>query len=125
LLDHRARQISYDYGPEGQITALSFSLEIRGKLHAFRLPARVEKVELALYGTHDLPPSKKEQAYRTAWANIRDWLTAQMALIDTQMVAPEEVLLPYMLTPQGQTFYEAIERRGFLLESGTTQDGHQ
>jgi hypothetical protein len=121
LISHRARSINYEYGSDGCITALAFSLDIRGQLHAFRLPARVEKVERVLYGTHDLSPSKKEQAYRTAWANIRDWLTAQMALIDTQMVTPEEVLLPYMLTPEGTTFYEAIEGRGFLLDRGGDQ----
>jgi hypothetical protein len=57
------------------------------------MPARVERVEKILYPRGNMTPSQKEQAYRTAWANIRDWITAQMALIDTQMVKPEYVPL--------------------------------
>jgi hypothetical protein len=38
-----------------------------------------------------------------------------MALIDTGMVTAQEVLLPYMLTPQGTTYFEALEQKQFLL----------
>jgi hypothetical protein len=118
LATHKAKQIVLDYADDGRVNALAFSLEIEGRLHAFRLPARVENVERILYGNRELTSAQKEQAYRTAWANIRDWVTAQMALIDTGMVKPEEVFLPYMLNRQGQTYFEALQENHFLLPSG-------
>jgi hypothetical protein len=75
-------------------------------------------VERLLYGKKDLTETQKEQAYKTAWANIRDWITAQMALLDTGMVKPEEIFLPYMQDTQGVTLFERMEEQGFLLPSG-------
>jgi hypothetical protein len=117
LAKHRAKQIVLDYADNGRVNAIAFSLEIEGRLHAFRLPARVENVERILYGSRELTPAQKEQAYRTVWANIRDWITAQMALLDTGMVKPEEDFLPYMLTRHGQTYFDALQQNHFLLPS--------
>jgi len=116
LVEHRAKQIIFEYADDGRVKALVFSLDIAGTLHGFQMPARVERVEKLLYPHGDMTPSQKEQAYRTAWANIRDWITAQMALIDTQMVKPEEVFLPYMVTRDGKTYFETLEANQFLLE---------
>ena len=122
LVTHKAKQIIQEFGRDGRVYAITFSLEIDGRLHAFRLPARVDNVERILYGKKDLTESQKEQAYKTAWANIRDWITAQMALLDTGMVKPEEIFLPYMQDKQGVTFFERMEQKGFLLESGERQE---
>ena len=61
----------------------------------------------------------QSQAYRTAWANIRDWLDAQMALIQTQQVKIEEVFLPYMAVGKEKTLFQQMEERQFLLPSST------
>ena len=110
LASHKARQVFFDYEDNGRVKTLGFSLEIKGKFVGFRLPARVEKVELLI--------SNKDQAYRTAWANIRDWLDAQMALIDTEQVKMEEVFLPYAIGRDGKTFFEMVENNNFLLGDG-------
>lgn len=83
LISHKAKQILFDYTDNGKIKSLSFNLEINGKFFGFRLPARVEKVEKIFldrkssgrrhhYRNWELTEAEKEQAYRTAWANIRD-----------------------------------------------------
>jgi hypothetical protein len=59
-----------------------------------------------------------DQAYRVAWRNILDWVQAQMALLEIGMARMEEIFLPYMLDSQGHTFFERMEQRGFLLDSG-------
>jgi hypothetical protein len=118
LATHKAKQITQEFGDDGRVHALTFSLEINGRPHTFRLPARVENVECLLYGKKDLTETQKEQAYKTAWANIRDWISAQMALLDTGMVKPEEIFLPYMQDRDGVTFFERMEQRGFLLGDG-------
>lgn len=117
LAEHKARHITFEYDGKGRVTSVEFSIEINGVTYPFRLPARVENVERIMYGKY---PSiaQKEQAYRTAWANIRDWITAQCAMIDTGMVKPEEVFLPYMISEQGKTLFEEITEHRFLLPSG-------
>jgi hypothetical protein len=55
---------------------------------------------------------------RVAWRNILDWVQAQMALLEIGMAKIEEVFLPYMQDREGITFFERMEQRGFLLDSG-------
>lgn len=118
LATHGAQKVMFDYNQEGRVIGFAFMMDIHSRQIGFRLPARIENVERIMYGEKDLTPAQKEQAYRTAWANIRDWITAQMALIDTEMVKAEEVFLPYMIAKNGQTLYESIEHRGFMLQGG-------
>lgn len=53
---------------------------------------------------------------RIAWRILKDWVEAQMALLDIEMVRFEEIFLPYIETDNGQTIYERLEERQFLLE---------
>jgi hypothetical protein len=96
----------------------------------FKLPAMVDNVFQIMYGKvkafnkYDSRFEKqqiawKEQAYKTAWANIRDWIDAQMAMVDTQQVKVEQVFLPYMIVnKEGQTMFEKMEKDQFLLSNG-------
>ena len=58
----------------------------------------------------------QEQAERVAWRILKDWIEAQMALLDIEMVRFEEIFLPYIETQNGQTIYERLEQKQFLLE---------
>jgi hypothetical protein len=44
-----------------------------------------------------------------AWRQILRWVQAQMALVETKMVKVEEVFLPYIQGPGGQTVYELYQ----------------
>ena len=114
LVSHKAKHITYSYDNE-RIVAIEFVIDINGIERPFRLPARIENVERIMYGKKFLSQTQKTQAYRTAWANIRDWISAQMAMIDTGMVKPEEIFLPYMVSNDGRTFYEVMTQQQFLL----------
>ena len=116
LVSHKAKHITFSY-EDARISAIEFVLDINRRDHPFKLPARVKAVEKILYpNTAFLSKTQKEQAYRVAWANIRDWVGAQCALIDTGMVSAEEVFLPYMLAADGQTtYFEAMREQQFLL----------
>lgn len=106
----------------------------RGDL-PFKMPARVVKVEAVFLQNKKNPRSdwqapkpltqtEKEQAKRTAWKNIYDWLDAQFALIETEQVKIEEVLLPYLTNQSGRTLFELMEQGNFKLpqlESGAEQ----
>lgn len=54
----------------------------------------------------------QEQAGRTAWRILKDWLEAQVAIINAQMVSLDEVMLPYLRVDGGRTLYEAYRERG-------------
>ena len=114
LIEHRAKHIAYEYNDDGRIIGLAFGLEINGQVAKVKLPARIENVERIL---NAYSASQKEQAYRTAWANIRDWIEAQLALVDTEMVKMEEVLLPYVVIGN-ETVFEKLDRNQFQLGAG-------
>jgi len=70
----------------------------------------------------------KEQAERTAWKIVADWVDAQMAMIELSQVELMEVFLPYLFNRQTrQTYFESIKARGFqnLLSAGVVQDANE
>lgn len=123
LASHGAQKLMFDYNSQGQVVALAFAMEIEGRLIGFKLPARIEQVEAVLTEAKRWSSTQelKDQAYRTGWANIRDWVTAQMALVDTRMAQLQEVFLPYMAGKNGKTLYESMEENRFLLPGETKQ----
>ena len=111
-----ARRMMFDCDAQGDIETVAFFIQTAQGEIPIRLPARVDQVAQVMYGTHQsLSEAQQAQVKRTAWKNIQDWIDAQVALIETEMVALEEIFLPYMVTPQGNTFFEAMEHKGFLL----------
>lgn len=104
----------------GLISAVSFRMNIEGNMAGFRLPADWQPVFYLLQ--HDGNVARglrtEEQAIRVAWRIIKDWVEAQLAIIATQMVKPEQAFLPYMLNAQGKTVYEVFaDNPQFLLEA--------
>jgi|TARA_Y100000310_G_scaffold33937_1_gene32065 hypothetical protein len=112
-----ASRIMFEYTNSGKLESISFMIKTsRGEI-PIMLPARVKKVARAMYGDkrRSLTNSQEEQVERTAWKNIQDWIDAQTAFIETEAVKLEEIFLPYMTTPTGETFFEKMEDTGFLL----------
>ena len=62
--------------------------------------------------------ANEEHAYRVAWRIIKDWIEAQMSLLETEMVRMEEIFLPYVITGTGQTVYQVMAEKHFLLGTG-------
>ena len=122
LAQHKARRMMFEYDSQGRVDALSFSIELEGREVGFKLPAKVKNVE-QIFEREGVRLDEKglQQAYRTAWANIRDWLDAQMALIDTEQVRFEEVFLPYAINRDGRTYFETIKDNQYLLGEPTKQ----
>jgi|SRR5579875_1600248 len=133
LGQHGAKQISYDYGEDGQVHGVQFVIKVKERFIPVKLPARVEKAQAVLKRqwetgaiSHKRGKEKTyglDQAYRVAWKNILEWVQAQMALIEIEMVKLEEVFLPYMITRSGRTYYETLEQKEFQLDSGQPQEG--
>lgn len=124
LAEGGARRISFDYGAEGEAREITFCLPVGEQLATFRLPARLDSVQPLIIESYrtasrSIPRGEalKEQAEKTGWANIRDWLSAQVALIRTGMVKPQEVFLPYLLIEgydRPLTYFEVFEQHRAL-----------
>ena len=102
-----ATQIMTTYGPGGRPTGVSFAIATSRGPRGFALPVRVEPVHAVMRRDRATPPRYKtpEQAERVAWRIAKDWLEAQLAIVATEMVSLEQVMLPYMHV-DGRTLYE-------------------
>ena len=120
LVKHKAKSIMKNYEGES-ITGLSFLIDTGVQQIPIRLPVKVDECLKVLKKEKRENPRKqikdtREQAERVAWRILKDWIEAQMALLDIEMVRLEEIFLPYIQTNNGQTVYERLEERQFLLE---------
>ena len=124
LADHGAKRILFDYGADSKVTAISFTIETPTGEQAVRLPANVERVREVLRQQKNNPRNRnrsqiddsQEQAERGAWRIVKDWLAAQLAILETEMVTVQQVFLPYFLDRQGRTLYEVYSSGALMLE---------
>lgn len=119
LMKHRARSIMKNYEGEA-ITGLSFLIDTGVQQIPVRMPVKVDECLKVLKKEKRENPRKqirdtRVQAERVAWRILKDWIEAQMALLDIEMVRFEEIFLPYIEVPGGQTIYERLEEKQFLL----------
>lgn len=118
LVKHGAKKIMQDYDDEGRITALAFMVDTPGGPRGIRLPANVEAVHAVL--TRQKVKCDREQAERVAWRIVKDWVEAQMAILESEMVQMDEIFLPYMLNSAGTTVFEAYRNNQLALNGGVT-----
>jgi len=95
---------------DGVPAGLGFTMKTDYGFRNFELPVRTAGVLRAMTADRAVPRSKvtAEQAARVAWRIAKNWLEAQAALIDAELATLDEVMLPYMLGPSGQTVYEVF-----------------
>lgn len=111
-----ASKILADYDLEGNITALSFQLRMERGDMSFKLPTAWQPVHETLKRQRVSPKYQTpEQALRVAWRITKDWVEAQLAIIETRMVTTAQVFLPYAITKDGSTVYEYIASNDTLL----------
>ncbi len=96
------------------VTHISFRIKTTHGLINFRLPANADGVLRAMQKAK-LSASKctKEQAQRVAWRIVKDWVEAQLAIIEAEMATLTEVFLPYAQQPNGKTVYNNLLEGGF------------
>jgi len=116
LVKHGAHKIVTDYA-NGFPSAVTFCLQINGNIAAFSLPANYSGVLKAMKNDRKVQRSKctEEQAQRVAWRIVKDWVEAQMAIVEAQLADMAEVFLPYAITKNGTTLYKEIQGNGMLL----------
>ena len=117
LASHGARKIMVDYDEAGQPVGVAFGIETPVGPRGFLLPANVAGVR-AVFAKQKIR-EQDGQAERTAWRNVRDWIMAQMAIIEAGQVAMEEIFLPYLTDSRGRTMYQLYQGGKLAIGDGS------
>ena len=119
LAQHGAKAVLIEYGEGGIVEALSFKVDTPHGEVGIRLPVNPDAV-LKVLMRGRVPPryANKKQAVRVAWRILKSWISAQMAILETEMVRMEQIFLPYILTPSGRTLYDTLVDTKFQLIEG-------
>lgn len=93
----------------GQPSGIAFQIERSGHKLAFRLPSEWQGILAAMkrqrVAARLITP---EQARRVSWRVTRDWLRAQLTLIEAGASTIEEVMLPWAITANGSTIAQRV-----------------
>lgn len=117
LAGHGARQIMVEYDEKGRPTGVTFSIDTPTGRRGFMLPTNIDGV-LLVFKQQKLKDDR-DQAERTGWRNLRDWVLAQMAIIEAGMASVDEVFLPYLTDGHGNTLYTLYSSGTLRLGDGT------
>lgn len=122
-----AARIAVDYA-DGDPAALSFMLATAHGPRHFTLPVNIDAMHAVLQRQENAGllrtgtkagRSSREQAARVAWRVVKDWLAAQLALVETTMVDVDQVMLPYLhVDDTGRTLFESYKATEFKALGG-------
>jgi hypothetical protein len=118
LVAHGARAIMINYNANREPESLSFVVPTAQGELPFRLPANVKAVEQIMFQERLAGYRKEGQPARVGWRILKDWVEAQMAIIEARMVTMEEVFLPYLIGKSNRTLYQVMQDSGFYLPEG-------
>jgi len=103
-----ALSITLEYDNDGEPTAVSFMIMLDNAPLSIRLPHNVDGVLKALQSTKGVENRyrNRKHATRVSWRIIKDWLEAQMALVEANQAQMAEVFLPYAVDQDGVTAFQ-------------------
>ena len=130
LISIGAQKILKDYDTQGNCTAISFIISFDGRNIPIKLPARIDRIPLALRRLYNEDKSltsnqrtllKKamsdnNRARNIGWRIIQDWLEAQIAVKTLDQINMLEALLPFTVMREGKTMYELLEENNFDIK---------
>lgn len=119
-------------GTSGEVAAVTFQIDSPSGKVTIRLPANKERALDALWMDYvdgdKLAPDGKtlqwnnrkkkckadfaDQAARTAWKIVQDWVEVQMSMIQLRQADTLQVFLPYVFDGR-QTYYQALQASNF------------
>lgn len=112
LAAHGASAIGITYS-DRKPTGITFRVQTVHGERQFSLPVNISGTHKALEAAwrDGRIPNRyrdREQAERVAWRVLKDWLEAQLALIEAGAADMAEVMLPYLHVADGTTLYQAF-----------------
>jgi hypothetical protein len=135
LVRKGARSVTQDYMEDGRVRAVTFIMVVEGMPTQFRLPVNIDGVAGALLkdkpynnSRHRLSRDQytlkmRQRAEWVSWRILKDWVEAQMALIESGQAEAAQVFLPYVVEQSGRTIYELFieSSRNKRLEAGSEE----
>lgn len=126
LVEAGASHIAKEYASDKKLVGITFQMPLpNGQPMLFKLPARVDEVEKLMMAEkkkfhHDTAARVKDQANRTAWKLLVDWVQVQCSMILLNQAEAIEIFLPYLYNPMSnQTFFNRIKDGGYkMLQTG-------
>lgn len=115
--------VEYDAGAPAGMT---FQLATPHGPRLFTLPVDIDAMQVLLARqrkTNTRVKADRAQAERVAWRVIKDWLAAQLALVETQMAGLDQVMLPYLHVDGDRTLYAAYKEREAVAAIGPGAGG--
>ena len=116
-----AQRLMIEYGPDQRVVSVSFTISTPGGIQAVRLPSNVDATLEVLRRqkkTNSKVIATYDQAERVSWRILRDWLDAQLAILETEMVTIDQVLLPYFVDRSGRSVYELYGSGQLMIAGG-------
>ena len=121
------------FDPKGRISSMSFRIELGGATYAFRLPCNAQSCFDAMWKDYcirvfrpreETKATLMDQAQRTAWKLIQDWVEVQVSMIVMKQAEFREVFMPYLWDGK-ITYFEHVKAGGFkALPQSTGQSQH-
>lgn len=111
-----ASAIMMEFSDDQVLSSIAFRIKYKGQELSFRLPAKIDNVYVILQNDLKVPRRycTREQAARICWRTTKDWIKAQMAIIEADQAEMTEIFLPFLQdTATGQTVYEKLAANNF------------
>lgn len=120
-----ANSVTKNYGPDARIAALLFNIEVGNRCYVIRLPANSKACFEAMWKEHckhaaRIHPTAKEriaeQADRTAWRLVQNWVDVQVSLIVMRQAEWLQVFMSYVYDGDKQeTIYDFAKANDFKM----------
>lgn len=114
-----ARSIQINYNDQGRPTAVSFVIIFQEMPIPFQLPCNFDGVFNAMKREYkdiyarnrfERNSESKAQARRVAWRIVKNWVEAQIALIEADQATMAQVFLPYAVVNNGEQRVSMYDR---------------
>lgn len=123
LVKAGARGIAMEFDAEARLVGMSFAVPTPYGTQAFHLPVDARRVQAVLERQKvDRPYRTPAHCERVAWRIVKDWVEAQLALLSTEMVTLDQLMLPYMASGDS-TVYERYVNQQLLITSAVPSGG--
>lgn len=122
LVKNGANNILSSYDDNHLLKSMTFVKVINNQSVPFKIEAKVQAIYELFLEEYVRTPSEAskekswQQAERTAWKLLADWIEIEMALIALNQSEFIQSFLPYVFDQgKGQTFFETIKESKFKL----------